>query len=432
MASTLCLYPFIHVAHSAEYYVSPDGKPDAAGTADAPWDLVSALDGTQPARPGDVIWIRGGKYRSEAAYRDNGAGFTVKLTGTEREPIHVRACKGERVIMDGGVRVVDPSSYLWLWDLEITVAPDEEVPRETDTPGSHPDDLGAPYGGLNIYAGQGCKYINLVVQDNFGGGVGWWAGSTKGELYGCIIVNNGWKGPDRCHGHCVYTQNQEGTKVISNCIMTTRWGQGQYTMHAYGSERAYVDNLVIEDNIAYGPGAFLVGGGRPSRNIVVRRNYLYHVPMRIGYSAPHNENCQIHDNIIIGAGIGVKRYREASVHNNLIANGTLDFENCENVEQWDNRVLQGDLPLEARVVLLPNKYDANRANLAVYNPENAQQVEVDVSAFLNPGETFRLVRAEHFFGEPAIEGTCQAETIEVPMEGEFGAFVLLRDGRPGT
>ncbi len=416
-------------AGGAEYHVAPDGKPDAAGTEAAPWDIVSALEGKHAVKGGDTIWICGGKYRSQQAYERKGRGLAVKLAGTKGRPIHVRAHKGERVMIDGGLTVSAPSSYVWLWDLEITVAPDKEVSRETKTSGSHPSDLAAPLGGLQVYAGQGCKFINLYIHDNFGGGVGWWKGSTDSEVYGCIIVNNGWKGPDRCHGHCIYTQNAEGNKTISNCIMTTRWGRGQYTMHAYGSSRAYVDNFVIEDNIAYDKGPFLVGGGRPSRSIVVRRNYLHRVPMRIGYNAPHNEDCEVRDNVVVGDGIAINRYRKVVLRNNLILSGGLSFRTCEKVDRRDNRQVKGPLAPEVRVVLLPNRYDPARANLAVFNMTSARRVEVKVAPFLKPGEAFRLMDPEDFFGKPLLTGACKGETIPLPMTGGFAAFVLLKGSR---
>ncbi len=35
-----------------------------------------------------------------------------------------------------------------------------------------------------------------------------------------------------------------------------------------------------------------------------------------------------------------------------------------------------------------------------------------------------------FFGKPVQEGRYEGKPIEVPVSGEFAAFVVLRDGRP--
>jgi len=148
--------------------------------------------------------------------------------------------------------------------------------------------------------------------------------------------------------------------------------------------------------------------------------------MRIGYSAPHNEDCDVRDNVVVGDGIAINRYRKAVVRNNLIISGGLSVLTCENVDRKDNRLVTGPVPPEVRVVLLPNKYDPARANLAVFNMTSARRVEVKVAPFLKPGETFRLMDPEDFFGKPVLRGACKGESISVPMTGPFGAFVLLK------
>lgn len=412
-------------AVAAEYYVSPDGRGDARGTRKAPWDIVSVLAGKQPVKGGDTVWLAGGRYRCAEAYKTKGQGFRVSLSGTKDKPVVVRAVKGARAVIDGGLAV--SASYLWLWDLEISQPAD--MPRVTKTGGSHPGDLGGPLGSLSINGGTGSRFINLLIRDNLGSGVNWWSRALGGEIYGCIIVNNGWKGPDRNHGHCIYTQNKTGTgiKTIANCIMSTRWPGGQCTMHAYGSSRAYVDDYVIEDNIAWRHGTFLVGGGRPSRNITARRNCLYKVPMQIGYNAPHNEDCQIADNVVFRSSLTVNRYKRGIVRGNLVVGG-LSVTGDGQVVRKDNLVLKGRLPDRSRVVLLVNTYDPGRANLAVFNWKRAASVDVDVTGFLKPGDTFKLTDPLDFHGKPVVESTCRGKTITVPTPGEFAVFVVLKTG----
>jgi hypothetical protein len=83
-----------NTAGGAEYYVSVAGKPDAAGTKADPWDIVSTLAGQRPVQPGDTVWLRGGTYRCEEAYRTNGQGYRVTLSGTAERPIVIRAAIG--------------------------------------------------------------------------------------------------------------------------------------------------------------------------------------------------------------------------------------------------------------------------------------------------------------------------------------------------
>ncbi len=404
----LCLIAWIVGAPSrgGEWFVAPDGRPDAAGSADAPWDLTSALAGKHKIAPGDTLWIAAGTYKHPNRQLGS-AGFEVRLAGAEGRPIHIRPRPGQRVTLDGGLTVQRPSDWLWIWDLEILVSENFSMPRTVREPGSHPKDYGRPWGGLNVHAGRGCKYINLVIHDN-AQGVSFWSGATDSELYGAIIYDNGWKAPDRGHGHAIYTQNQKGVKTIADCILT---GGYSYTMHAYGSSRAYVDHYRIEGNVAYDGGPFLIGGGRPSQGIRVLENYLYRVPMQLGYSAPWNEDCEVRGNVIVDAGLSILKFRR--------------------VVQKDNLVLgrQDPRPAEpARVIVRPNRYEPGRANIIVFRWDRKSTVEFLPDKVLRPGDSYQLLNPRDFFGKPVAAGRFQGKPIRVPVAGEFGVFVLCRQG----
>ncbi len=389
------------VSSAGQWYVGPNGKPTNAGTRESPWDITSALDGKQKVAPGDTVYLLGGTYRRRPKEL-----FEVRLVGTAGSPIHIRPVPGQRVRIDGGLSVQSPSAHVWIRDLEIFVS--EPLPEEPVSAGSHPQDLNRPWGGLHMHGGKNCKYINLIIH-NCNQGISCWKGEIDPEIYGCIIYNNGWLGTDRGHGHCIYTQNDQGVKVISNCIMSCRY-DGTYTMHAYGSKRAYVNNFLVEDNICFNEGPFLIGGGRPSRHIRVFRNYLYNVSMRIGYTAPYNENCEVRDNVIVNGDLNITRYR--------------------NVVQEDNLVIRKGQtrPTGVKAVLLPNRFDRNRAHLVVYNWDKRQEVEVAAKPFLQNGETFSLKDPQDFFGACIIQTKCEGNSIHVPVKGEFAVFVVLKEG----
>jgi hypothetical protein len=57
--------------------------------------------------------------------------------------------------------------------------------------------------------------------------VSWWSGDIDSELYGCLVYDNGWTASDRNHGHAIYTQNKEGTKVIADNILSVPHPNGQ-------------------------------------------------------------------------------------------------------------------------------------------------------------------------------------------------------------
>jgi len=395
---------------AAEWHAAPHGKPGAAGTLQSPWDLESALAGKQKIAPGDTLWLAAGTYKHPDR-KLGSPGYVVRLAGQESNPIHVRGVPGQRVTIDGGLTVQAPSNAIWIRDLEILVSENATMPRWVDEPGSHPKGYNRPWGGLNVQAGKASKFINLVVHDN-AQGISWWSGSTDGEVHGCIIYDNGWKAPDRGHGHAIYTQNEKGVKTISDCIMT---GGYSYTMHAYGSSRAYVDNYLVEGNVAYNAGTFLIGGGRPSRNIHVLENFLYGVNMQIGYSAPENEDCEVRNNVILDGGLSIKNYKKAVNEGNLV------------IGRNQPRRSAGRARLEIR----PNRYDPQRAHVIVLNWPKKSEVELPSTPVLKSGAAYRLMDPRDFYGKPVLAGSYTGKPIRVPIDGEFAAWVLLVDSAHG-
>jgi hypothetical protein len=364
------------------------------------------LGGEHKVAPGDTIWLRGGTYKwpnREA----NSQGYPVKLAGEGGRPIQVRPYKRERVTIDGGLSVVAPCTDLWISDLEIIVSENLTQSRTITEKGSNPKEIARPLGGLTVTAGRGCKYINLVIHDSLAG-IGFWQGATDSEVYGCLIYNNGWLAPDRGHGHCIYTQNKDGVKTIANCIMSCPY-PGSFTMHAYGSKRAFVDNFLIENNVCYEQGRFLVGGGSPSHHIRVFSNYLYKVGMQLGYGA-ENEDCEVRDNVVFQGDLAIVKFKTSiNEHNTVI----LTLEKA---------------PTEPTVTLWPNRYDPDRAHLVIFNWQKAKEVRVPSSPFLKKGDSYRLMDPKNLYGKPLFAGKCKSDSLRIPMKDEFAVFVVLKAG----
>jgi hypothetical protein len=384
---------------AADWFVGVEGRRENPGSRAAPWDIESALGGAQAIAPGDTVALLVGTYRRRPQEQ-----FAVKLAGAEGKPVVVRPAPGARATIDGGLRVEDPSAHLWIRDLEILVS--EPTPTEPVGPGSNPEGFTRPWGGLNVYGGNHCRFINLVIHDTRQA-VSWWKGSTDSELYGCLLYNNGWPATDRGHGHCIYTQNETGVKTISNCIMTCTY-DGTQTVQAYGSDKAFVDHYLFEENICYAKGRFLIGGGKPSHGIRVFRNYLYDVGLQLGYNAPENGDCEVRGNVVVNGGLSIQKFKQVVNEGNLV------------VPKGAPR------PAGSKAVLLPNRYDPDRAHLAVYNWRGVAEMEVPAGAFLKPGEAFRLYDPKDVFGKPVHEGTCDGATLRVPVHGEFGIWVVRK------
>jgi len=109
--------------------------------------------------------------------------------------------------------------YVWFWGLEITNSDPTRVLGDNDT----------RLNGLNARAAH-IKFINMIVHDNTCG-VGFWMEASDSELYGSLIYNNGYQGPNWGMGHGVYVMNDTGSKLIADNIIFDRFGYG---IHAYG------------------------------------------------------------------------------------------------------------------------------------------------------------------------------------------------------
>lgn len=185
-----------------------------------------------------------------------------------------------------------------------------------------------------------------------------------------------------------------------------------------------MDHYRIADNIVYDTGPFLVGGGRPSKDIIVRGNLLYRTSIRIGYTAPYNEDCLVEKNVIWHGNLEVVRYRSARLLANRVVDGQIATPETTVVE---NR--QGQSPPAApEVFIFPNRYTPNRFHVAVFNWPHAVAVSADVSGLLTNGQRFVLKSPRHFFGDPVHWGVCEDGKIMLPLyRREFAAWVMVAE-----
>lgn len=399
------------------FYVSVDGKASHDGTVDSPWDIESALGGGHAIPPGSTVYLKGGTYR-HADRRWESPGFAIELAGAPGQPVHIRPVPGQRVTLDGKVEVKPGARHLWVWELEITVSETAGWNRRVTAGGQKADgadDL--PQGGLNIVGGADSKFIHLVVHD-MNNGIGFWRPAEDAEIHGCLVYGVGSIGPDRYHGPGIYTQNETGTKALTDNII---FGNYSTTIQAYGSSRASVSGFRIEGNIAFAPvkegdrQRVLIGGGQPSKRIAAIDNVLYEVPLEIGYTAEHNEDAVVTGNWVVDAGLAINRFKQVTeARNTVIAAGSP----------------RPDRP--ADIILRPSRHVPGRGNLAIFNWARKPQVEVDLSQLLKSGQAFTIVSALDFYGKPLVSGRFDGRPVAVPMPDEprtgsreFCAFVVL-------
>jgi uncharacterized protein (TIGR03437 family) len=434
-------------APGREFYVSPSGTPDGDGSRDKPWDLGTALRHPAAVRPGDTIWMLGGNYG------DGKNRFESVLAGAPGRPIILRQAKGHRASIQGGLVV--RGEHAWYWGFEVTNS--FNVNRQTDQ---------VPF-SLDIF-GPHTKFINMVVHDT-GQGFGFWLPAVDAEIYGSLSFYNGFKMPDRGHGHGIYTQNREGVKLIHDNIVFQQFGVG---LHAYGSSQAWVEGYDVRGNVVFQNG-FLAGGkfsvvdnilfgvGRPLDRIVVEENFVYNKPeddtgySRIGWSFGPGPNgkASIRNNYFMGGQypVEVGFWNQLTFTGNVTYsksqfNARLDVQDDQDPASyswdgnthygpqrflWQKKSTPADAWKQAGVdrnsrfqfgdpsgvwsFVRPNKYEPGRANIIIYNWDKKDSVPVDVSKVLKAGTRFEVRDAQDFYGKPVLAGLYEGGELSIPM-----------------
>jgi hypothetical protein len=436
-----------HATRGAQVYVAPDGRADGDGSKNHPWDLASALSGQSKVKAGDTLWLRGGVYKG---------GFKSRIAGTQDKPILVAQFMNERATIDGSLTV--NGEWTTFWGFEVTdTNPDRTNERAT---------------GVEVN-GAHTKFVNLVVHDG-GNGFGFWSSALDSELYGNIIYNNGWREIDRGHGHGIYTQNEEGTKLIRDNVIFNQYGWG---VHAYTEEGA-LDGLQFEGNVSFDNGApagarydnILVGGRQPASRISLVSNYTYEMPgngdtkpnVRLHYEASNNKDLTVKDNYFAGGSpvasvadwltvtmtgntfYGSQQLLELSLPQGVAASAygwdnnnyygasraasfsfqgqPLDFAAWKNTTGFDRNgswnAIDAGQSAGVKVFVRPNLYEPGRAHIIVYNWDKRESVDADVSGVLQRGAKYEVRSAQNFFGMPILAGTYDGKLLRLPMAAQ--------------
>ena len=425
------------MAGAGEFYVSPNGSPDASGGIDQPWDLATALAQPSSVRPGDTIWLRGGVY--------SGA-FVAKVNGTPEAPIRVRQYAGERATIDGALVVA--GSYAWYWGFEVMSSDPNRVSQQT---GSSPSDI--TRGGVSTEqsarTGDGLKFIDLVLHDLFG--VGLWKEATNIEVSGSLIYYNGWNAPDRGHGHGLYVQNRNGRTRLEGNVIFENFCNG---IQVYGTQNASLDDIAIVGNTIFDNGEIIaspadnitIGGGVVAHHPTVTDNLVYFSQwgngndLDLGYAqlGRGTDGAVVTGNFFIN---GVIKQNDGNV--GTIMSGNTIY---ASIFGWDQTKFPsndyiGTHPATSGVSVRPDVYDPRRATIVAYAGDGRAQVLADVRSVLSPGQSYEIRNARDFFGPAVAGGTYDGAPIALPMRGlavaspvgwpapapssEFNAFILV-------
>lgn len=223
------------LASAATYYIAPTGKDSNPGTIDSPWANWSKLESVR-LQPGDIVYIRGGIYRTT---KGNSSSCHVRWTGfngTSENNIKIWAYPGEYPILnfDNIITIVSSSavdvsasSNLHIKGLRVTnfAQPNNLISLNNwsiiNTTNSIIENCRADHSGMYGFTfGNGCN--NLLIKNcdadhladiSMGGANGFniTGGSTATNItfYGCRAWFNSDDGWD------FYKAN--GNVTIDNC-----------------------------------------------------------------------------------------------------------------------------------------------------------------------------------------------------------------------
>lgn len=426
----------IQLVEGRDLYVAPDGAGTNPGTKELPLALGVALSDVSPARPGDTLWLRGGTYHG---------AFVSALRGHRGAPIRVRGFPGETAVIDTAPSPKPALSVVGSWTVfqgfEITNSDPKRRSMET---GPWPSDLHR--GGGVFTRGAQNQFINLVIHD-MADGLGIWSESQGSMAYGNIVFNNGWAGPDRSHGHGIYTQNEIGTREIAENIVFNQFSHG---IHAYGSAAAFLDQIVLRGNVAFNNGLLgtngperdiLLGGGRRAVNPVLEENATYGPAQNnLGYAAGCTDGV-VSRNYFVGSTPLLLVACEPVVANNFLLGllGSLP-------QSYPDNFYFTEPPSGVVTLVRPNRYEAGRAHVIVYNWDKRRTIEFDPSRLLEDRDTYEVRDVQYYAGPPVATGLHRAGSLisidlgglqagpaigDVPVAPkhtapEFAVFVLRR------
>jgi hypothetical protein len=460
------------------WFVSPSGSASGDGSINNPWDIETAFHQPASVKPGDTIWLRGGKYGT-GQYNSE---IDDHLVGTPSLPIIVRAYPHERAIIDAWLLVgccdgsPNPASgsYTWFWGIEFA---SYNSNRQSGTSGPPEWAFQWNHQAVDVW-GAGTKFINCFVHDTAGGLSVWNAPGV--ELTGNIVYNVGGYGSDRGHGHSFYLQNQAPSILsVHDNIAFNNFDMG---MQAYGSSDASVQNIQLRGNTVFNSGVLygqlvdnltLGGGNGGPSGMVVDSNSFYDTPtLAQGYAemgflwTSRSNDAVVTNNYFMGGkqAIDLERWDNLTFRNNKIyaADGEetmlilrtdqtganydhgnnnyygsgkfqiytgCDYWPCTtnpisaNFSSWllltgldKGSTFTPGAPTGVWTNIRPNTYETGRANITIYNWDLNPAVTVDVSTSgIKVGDSYQIRDAENFFNGPIVTGTYTGAPVSIPM-----------------
>ncbi|NOR55554.1 MAG: hypothetical protein GQ531_05045, partial [Sulfurovum sp.] len=395
-------------------FVSLTGTSSGLGTEADPIDLATALSSSSPAKPGQTIWIKEGIYKGS---------FVSEVSGSDGKPISIKPFPGQRVRIDSynsgstgaGLRV--NGQWTDFYNIECT----SSDTNRGNTIERYPNVEAKS--GIAVF-GAHTNIFNCLTYDNVGGGIDFWKTAIDSTLHGNIIYNNGFAHSGRGASHGVYTQNTTGYKNITNNIVFFGFQTG---LHPYSTGAAPLNNFTIENNVW-----FLAGASDPRDN-QQKTNLI--VETQAGIEDMIIKNNKGYSQVNRGSSIHARNYPgNVTVTDNYLAERLEVYGDWDRIPFTDNTIygniddpetslissvsntLSTSRPTTGNKVFVDaNGIDPRRGRVVIYNYDNADSVNVDLSAILKNGEAYRIHSVMGLFQAPLLSGVYDGSEISIPM-----------------
>lgn len=403
---------YLPVGGATTRWVAVDGLLAGDGSYGHPWPLEKVL---YDAQPGWTVWIRAGTYRY---FEQTGA----KAAGAADAPIQYRAVPGERVIFDGASSSEASTeffgaSYTHFYGIELTSSARKSMAQ----PNTASPQIGNVGGWAFPTRRIGAKFINGFIHGTSGG----ISGDGSDEVYGTAIWNVGFDSFDRIHGGGSYSRHHDyamgGTKLYADNLFGA---VVRYGMHSWGEENS---EFTWRGNAFYN-GQQIAWDNAPTTNSVIENNYWSPLSGRVSLGYRYFIPGPAVRNNVFG-DVQLKASSVQEFTGNRIVKGALFYPHSSDCtlgsstiarneyylttkmpvgadggcvssrytfDQWQalghdiDGAASASLPTGTWTYVRPNAYEPGRANVVIYNWDELDLVDVDLSSVLNAGDGFEI------------------------------------------
>lgn len=279
-------------------YASPTGN--GIGTTSDPYSIATALG---KLAPGVTLILKAGTY--------NNCDLVVNISGTQDYPIVIKPETGALVKVDvlnnlaiNGADVQLDGTGGWLEFYSDSWTGDRFVGPNISS----------------VFIDGARNVIKNCIFHDFGN-VGFWGPSINSTFWGNLIYSIGYGNSSQ--GHCLYTQNNSGTKTISHNILYGGNYISSFALHHYGTGAAGLKGYNYQKNIV-GAGTALIGAAGTkiadttfSNNVILAGGFNLGL-LGVPYDPPHELTGD--GNKLYDTGINVKTAGVLDWTNNRLVN----------------------------------------------------------------------------------------------------------------